>query len=203
MSPQEMLHIMGSIKHSLARNSEPDISRISNKNGVFDVTSLTGEEICGNLFGLAVMMHITYRDEFFRECFQNKGIDFDDVKVTCLLVLAWERFFLDFNKRCDVEQAEETTWKLQDRIQRHIPREVCSQTKSTPWSKGWHISKYLVMSFIAALYLKFGCAKVYVNIANEKNHKKMVKHHKGRTHMIASKFAGQIGDSDFKKDTCG
>lgn len=52
------------------------------------------------------MMHTTYRDELFRECFENKAIDFEDVKKTCLLVLAWEHFFLAFNRRCDVEQTE-------------------------------------------------------------------------------------------------
>lgn len=59
------------------------------------------------------MMHTTYRDELFRECFENKAIDFEDVKKTCLLVLAWGHFFLAFNRRCDVEQTEETMWVLQ------------------------------------------------------------------------------------------
>ena len=69
-------------------------------------------------------------------------------------------------------------------------------------SNGWHISKYHVMALIAALNLKFGCAKVYDNSTNEKNHKKMMKHHKRRTQMIASKFASQIGEV-IRKNTCG
>ena len=232
MSPQEMLHMMGSgmhkylifgikdvvgensknskrkglinnlfadVKHALSKNAERDISRTSNRNGVFDVTSLTGEEIRGNFFGLTVMMHTTYGDELFRSCFESKSIDFDEMKKTCLLVLAWERFFMDFNKRSDIELAEQATWDIQDRIQRHIPRDVREKSKSGPGSRGWHIVKYHAMSFIASLNLKFGCAKVFDSSANEKNHKKMVKHHKRRTQMIASKFAGQVGDSDFER----
>jgi hypothetical protein len=55
---------------------------------------------------------------------------------------------------------------------------VKEKKKSGPGSRGWHIVKYHAMTLIASLNLKFGCAKVFDSSANEKNHKKMVKHHK-------------------------
>jgi hypothetical protein len=45
--------------------------------------------------------------------FQEKGIDYDAMMETCCLVLAWERFFMDGQKRKDLLNAEQATWDLQ------------------------------------------------------------------------------------------
>jgi hypothetical protein len=93
MTPQEMLHLMGSvlfeylihgikdvigerctdskvkglindifpdIKLYIQQNSDRDSSRMSNRNGFFNVTSLTNDKVRGNFLRLIVLMHTTY-----------------------------------------------------------------------------------------------------------------------------------------------
>ena len=74
---------------------------MSNRNGFFNVTSLTNEEIRGNFLGLLVLMHTTYGRELLEPFFVAKEIDYDEMLETCKLVLAWESFHLDPQKRKD------------------------------------------------------------------------------------------------------
>ena len=48
------------IKNHLTKNAERDVSPMSNRNGFFNVTSLTNEEIRGNFLGLLILMQTTY-----------------------------------------------------------------------------------------------------------------------------------------------
>lgn len=104
------------IKLHLLRNAGADKLRMSNRNGFFNVTSLTHDEIRGNFFGLVVLMHTTYGDELLRPYFEMAGVDFDEMLKTCCLVLAWERFYMDPQKRRDLINAEVVTFDLQRRI---------------------------------------------------------------------------------------
>ena len=143
-----MNDIFPDIKLHLMRNSERDISRMSNRNGFFNnVTSLTNDEICGNFLGLVVLMHTSYGDNLLRPYFENKKIDFDDMLETCKLVLAWERFHMDPQKRKDIINSEVATWDLQQRIMQHIPRVEREKTEKSPGSKGWKIAKFHASSF--------------------------------------------------------
>ena len=76
---------------------------MSNRNGFFNVTSLTNDEIRGNFLGLVVLMHTTYGEALLRPCFEKNGINYEDMLETCCLVLSWERFHLDPQKRVDLE----------------------------------------------------------------------------------------------------
>ncbi|MGA0401410.1 MAG: hypothetical protein ACO3PX_15705, partial [bacterium] len=191
------------IKEYLSRNAEKDINRMSNRNGFFDLTSLTSQEVRGNFFGLVIFMHTTYGREILQPLFEEKNIDYDDMLETCLLVLSWERFYLDSQKRMYVEDAEAVTWDLQQRIMKHIPRQAKDRVGHNPGSKGWRIVKFKAMSFMTALNLKFGCAKCYDTGPNENNHKRFVKGNAKLTQRIASKFSTQLARNDFDRVVIG
>ena len=55
--------------------------------------------------GLLVLMHTTYGRELLEPFFRAKEIDYDEMLETCKLVLAWERFHLDPQKRKDLVKA--------------------------------------------------------------------------------------------------
>jgi len=64
------------VKLALERNSERDISRMSNRKGFFNHASLTSEEVRGNFFAMVILMHTTYGRSLFKECFDKKRILF-------------------------------------------------------------------------------------------------------------------------------
>ena len=133
------------IRLHLMRNAERDISRMSNRNGFFNVTSLTNSEIRGNFFGLVTLMHTTYGEELLRPYFSDANVDYDDMLETCCLVLAWEQFYQQPQKRDDLMKAEDVTIDLMKRIYRDIPRTPRSYGRLPSimpchFSLGWYSS---------------------------------------------------------------
>jgi hypothetical protein len=96
---------------------------MSNRNWFINDTSLTSEEVHGNFYGMVALMHTTYGVVLFKPCFDKAGIDLAEARVTCLLLLAWERFFFDPQTREDIELSFHATQILQKRIFNLIPRE--------------------------------------------------------------------------------
>jgi hypothetical protein len=94
--------LFSNILYAIYHNSERDLHRMSNRNGFFNVTSLTSDEVRGNFLGMVVMMHTTYGKNLMKPFFDAKGISFNELKRTCLLIMAWERFYLSPQKRSDV-----------------------------------------------------------------------------------------------------
>ena len=187
------------VKEYITKNSERDVCPMSNRNGFFNVTSLTNEEIRGNLLGLVILMQTTYGRHLLSPCFEKKGINYDEMLETLCLVLAWERFHLDPQSRQDLLDAEQVTWDLQLRIMRDIPREFREPEGKIPGSKGWTIPKFHSMQSVSKFCLKFGCSKCYDSSANEKNHKYFVKKPGDRTQHIASRFSSQLAQCDFNR----
>jgi hypothetical protein len=124
------------IKFLLEHNSERDVSRMSNRKGFFNVASLTSEEVRGNFFGMVILMHTTFGEKHFKPCFDKLGINFKEARETCLLMLAWERFYLDPQTRRDVEASYEATQRLQKRIKKLLPREDKDTKKETGLALG-------------------------------------------------------------------
>jgi hypothetical protein len=169
---------------------------MSNRNGFFNVTSLTSDECRGNFFGFVVLLHTTYGKDLLEQYFAEKGVKYDLLLETCKLVLAWERFYLDGQKRSDLINAEQATWDLQSRILRDIPRPERAKTQTTLGSKGWKIVKFHVLGFLTGLNLKFGKSQCYNTEANEKNHKYFVKGNAKLTQRISAKFSTQLANND-------
>jgi hypothetical protein len=159
------------IRFALKHNSEQDISPMSNRNGFFNVTSLTSKEVCGNFFGMVVLMHTNYGVELFKPCFDRAGIDFVEARTTCLLILVWEQFFFDQQTREDIELSFHAMQILQMQIFNLIPREECKENDQRAGCRGWKITKFHLMNYIVGIVLKFGCMRNVDSRPNERRHK--------------------------------
>jgi hypothetical protein len=193
MTPQEMLHLMGSgmikylihsikdvigergtnskvkglindifhdVKLYIHRNLDRDTPRMSNRNGFFNVTSLTNDEVRGNFLGLVVLMHMSYGDDLLRLYFEYEGICYEDMLETCSLVLSWERFHSDPQKRSDLKNSRFATRDLMQRIIRDVPRPEKPRVGSFLGSKGWRIAKFHALAFIEHWTQKLGKIQV-------------------------------------------
>ena len=52
--------------------------------------------------GLLLLMQTTYGREILEPIFEEDDIDYDDMLMTCSLILAWEPFHLDAQTREDL-----------------------------------------------------------------------------------------------------
>jgi hypothetical protein len=180
-------------------NSERDLPRMSNRNGFFNVTSLTSDEVRGNFLGMVVMMHTTYGKNLMKPFFDAKGISFNELKLTCLLIMAWERFYLSPKKRSDVIASFYATQRLQKRIVKHIPREVRKKDDKREGCRGYMITKFHGMLLCASIMLRLGCLKAVDTEKNEQLHKDLVEKHFQQTQRIPERFSSQIAQADYER----
>ena len=191
--------LFANIRHVLYHNSERDLPRMSNRNGFFNVASLTSDEVRGNFIGMVVMMHTTYGQNLMKPHFDAAGINFKDLKRTCLLILAWERFYLSPQKRTDVLASFYATQRLQSRIIKHIPREERKKDEKREGSRGYMITKFHGMLLVASIMLRLGCLKAVDTAKNEQLHKDFVKNHYQQTQRIPGRFCTQIASGDYER----
>ena len=100
------------VKNNINRNSERDTLRMSNQSGFFNLKKVNASERHGNFFALTMLMHTTYGQNLLEPEFNKHGIDFEDMQKTAMLLLAWDRFLLDFNERMHHEMAYKATLVL-------------------------------------------------------------------------------------------
>lgn len=187
------------MKFLFSRNSDRDFKRMSNRNGFFNQTNITMSEICGNYFGFIVLMHTSFGRDVLTPGFEAIDVDYNDAIKTNLLLVSWDRFYQDFNKRSDIQLSHQATQRLIRRILLHIPREERSRDGSFEGSFGWMIAKLHALLFAARSAEKFGCARTYCTSSNEHNHLRMVKDHVKRTQRIGSKFTCQVADNEYER----
>jgi hypothetical protein len=145
-------------------------------------------------------MHTTCDEALLCPCFEKNAINYEDMLETCCLVLSWERFHLDSQKRVDLEYSSTVTQDLMQRIFRDIPRPEKEKTgKKAPGSHGWRIPKMHAFSFFGYLNRKFGSAKCFDSGCNKENHKFFVKANAKLTQRISSKFATQLANNDYDR----
>ncbi|MGA0862212.1 MAG: hypothetical protein ACO3P6_04915, partial [Pelagibacteraceae bacterium] len=187
------------MKYYLGRNADRDITRMSNRNGFFNVTNITCSEVCGNFFGFVIFLHTSFARNILQDCYDSNDIDYEDMLETNLLLLAWQRFVSQPNKRHVIEEAEEATQRLMYRIQLHMPRREQKKEGKQEGSKGWKILKYHVMAQVTRQILSMGAAKTTDVATNERNHKFLVKGHVRKTQRIGSKFTKQVAENEYHR----
>ena len=187
------------VKRNIGRNSERDFIRMSNRSGFFNLSKVNASERHGNFFALTLLMHTTYGKALLEPHFEKHGVIFDEMRETAMLLLAWDRFLLDFNERFELKMAYKATLVLMRRIKRHFPRAKRAKSKEDGEGKeGWHISKYHALLYLLTNMEKFGCAKVYHGSAAEKNHKWFVKKMAALTQMRLDSFAEQVAKNYYE-----
>jgi hypothetical protein len=96
--------------------------------------------------------------------------------------MAWERFYLQPQKRKDVKASYYATQRLQKRIIKHIPREKRAKTEKRAGIERYGICKFHGMTYAAAiLMLKVGCLLCVDDGKNEFLHKLFIKSHYNTT----------------------
>jgi hypothetical protein len=183
--------LFANICFAILHNSERDLPRMSNQNRFFNVTSLTSNKVQGNFIGMVVMMHTTYGESLMKPHFEAKGIRFNELKRTCLLILAWERFYLTPQKRSDVLASFYATQRLQKRIVKHIPREVHAKDDKREGCRRYMITKFHGMLLCVSIMLRLGCLKAVDTEKNEQLHKDFVKKHYQQTQRIQGRYCTQ------------
>lgn len=160
---------------------------------------MNASERHGNFFALTMLMHTTYGRTLLEPHFNKHDISFGDMRETSMLLLAWDKFLLDFNERMHVDMAYKATLVLMRRIKRHFPRAKRAKSKEDgEGKKGWHIVKYHALLLLLANCRKFGCAKVFHGSAAEKNHKWFVKRMAALTQMRLDSFASQVANNYYE-----
>jgi hypothetical protein len=188
------------IKDCMDRNSERDVCRMSNRRGFFDLTNIGAEERFGNFFGLIVLMHTTYGERLMSDHFDREEVDFDKTRETCMLLVSWTRFVMDFNKRRDVRDGINATIMMQERIMRDLPRDKREKTELESGSHGWNITKFHCLPHLVSNILKFGCGRVTHGSAGEKNHKRFAKDAGKGTQRRVDSYATQVGQNNYEFD---
>ena len=192
-------HLFTDVKSNLNRNSERDILRMSNRSGFFNLKKVNASERHGNFFALTLLMHTTHGANILKPEFEKHGINYEEMRETAALLLAWDRFILDYNERFQHDMAYKATLVLMRRIKRHFPRAKRAKSKEDGDGKmGWHIVKYHALLLLLANCRKFGCAGVFHGSASEKNHKYFVKRMASQTQMRLDSFATQVATNYYE-----
>lgn len=191
--------LFADVRHYLGRNADRDIKRMSNRNGFFNVTNIQCDEVCGNYFGFVVFLHTTYGRSLLQPCYTSRGIDYSEMLETNLLLLSWQQFLSQPNKRHMIEASEVATQRLMKRLQQHIPREERKREGKQEGSKGWKILKHHVTASMADQTLAMGSTKGTDTAINERNHMKMVKQHVNKTQRIGRRFTMQVAELEFER----
>jgi hypothetical protein len=189
--------LFSDVKTFIEHNSERDMKQMANRLGFFNLTKMNASERHGNFFAFTVLMHTTYGEKLLKPCFKEKGVDYDETRRTCMLLLSWARFLMDFNTRHQYANALKATYELMSMIKEHLPRPHIDGDKKNPGSRGWDIVKFHVLPIMIANCLKFGCARVCHGSAGEKNHKWFVKRMGMLTQCRLESFAWQVGMNYF------
>jgi hypothetical protein len=146
----------------------------------------------GNFFGLVMVMQTTVVRSIMKPHFEKKGIHYDSMLETCLLVLSWDPILQDFNDRFQMEDAKSAMLAMICKGYKITFQGNTKKIKEKDGSHGWHIVKYHIMSMMSGLNLKFGCAKETHGKVGEKNHMWFVKRMVMMTQCRLDSFAVQV-----------
>jgi hypothetical protein len=114
--------LFSDVKLFIERNSERDMKRMANRLGFFNLTKMNASERHGNFCTFTVLMHTRYGKKMLKPCFiKKKGVDYNQTKETCMLLLLWARFLMDFNERHFYTDALQATYELMAMINKHLP----------------------------------------------------------------------------------
>jgi hypothetical protein len=145
-------------------------------------------------------MHTTYGEWLMTEHFEREEVEFAETRETCMLLVAWTRFVMDFNTRRDIRDGVDATIMMQERIIRDLPRDKRENTKEEKGSQGWHITKFHCLPYLMSNIMKFGCGRVTHGSAGEKNHKRFAKDAGKGTQRRVDSYASQVGQNNYEFD---
>jgi len=169
--------------------SEQDMPRTSDRNGITDGTKMSASERVGNMFVLLCAMHTDVGKELFSEGCQLSGISLQQLKGCLKLQLGFEKWVNDSNTTQDVDRATPRLAELITCIKTSFPRQD---------GNGWSLPKMHSLSKMLHYMSKFGKAKNFSGQVGERVLKSIVKDHAQQTQRRVNVFASQCAQREFE-----
>jgi len=173
-----------------SRQSEQDMPRMSDRNGVTDGTKMSASERVGNMFLVLCALHTELGKEIFSDGCNESGISMQQIKDCLKLQLGFERWVNDSNHRADVERATSLVAELISRIQSSFPRTGGNQ---------WCIPKMHSLAKMIHYMKQFGKAKNFSGQVGERVLKSIVKDNAQQTQRRVNVFASQCATREYEK----
>ena len=190
---QMSLHLLDTLHQNMVRDallqSERDMPRMSDRNGVTDGTKMSASERVGNIFILLCAMHTSDGHQLFADGCAAADVSFKNVKHCLKLQLSFERWVNDSNSIVDVKRALPLLAELIQLIQECFPRSM---------GNGWCIPKMHSLSKMLHYVQQFGKAKNFCGQVGERVLKTVVKNHAQQTQRRVNVFASQCADRQFE-----
>ena len=118
---QMSLHLLDTLHQNMVRDallqSERDMPRMSDRNGVTDGTKMSASERVGNIFILLCAMHTENGKQLFADGCTEADVSFEEMKHCLKLQLSFERWINDSNSIVDVQRASKLLAELITLIQ--------------------------------------------------------------------------------------
>jgi len=172
-----------------SRQSEKDMPRMSDRNGVTDGTKMSASERVGNFFLVLCALHTDVGKEIFSEGCNASGITLQQMKECIKLQLGFEKWVNDSNLIAEVESATSLVAELISRIQSSFPRSGGNQ---------WCIPKIHSLSKMVHYMKKFGKAKNFSGQVGERVLKSIVKDNAQQTQRRVNVFASQCATREYE-----
>jgi hypothetical protein len=190
---QMNLHRLDILHQNMVRDaltqSEKDMPRMSDRNGVTDGTKMSASERVGNIFILLCAMHTHDGTQLFCNGCHISGVRYEDMKQCLKLQLGFEVWVNQSNKISDVENATLLVGELITLIKSSFPRTD---------GNGWCIPKMHSLAKMIHYMLQFGKAKNFCGQVGERVLKSVVKNHAQQTQRRVNVFADQCADRQFE-----
>ena len=169
--------------------SEQDIPRTSDRNGVTDGTKMSASERVGNIFLLLCAMHTDHGKEIFSDGCGESRISLEQMRQCIKLQLGFEKWVNDSNSKEEVSHATVLLAEL-----------ITSITTCFPRSSGnkWCIPKMHSLSKMIHYMQNFGKAKNFSGQTGERILKRVVKNHSEQTQRRVNVFASQCAEREFE-----
>jgi len=190
---QQTLNSLDVLHHNMVRDaltqSEKDIPRMSDRNGVTDGTKMTASERVGNMFILLCVMHTENGKQLFADGCKQSSISFNQMKHCLKLQLSFEKWVHESNTINEIDRATNLLDELLTMIQKCFPRQA---------GNGWCIPKMHSMAKMLHYMKQFGSAKNFSGQVGERVLKSIVKNHAHQTQRRVNVFATQVAQREFE-----
>lgn len=190
---RDTLHRLDVLHQNLVKDaslqSERDMPRTSDRNGVTDGTKMSASERVGNLFLLLCAMHTETGKGLFATGCSESGITLQQMKDCLKLQLGFEQWVNDSNALPDIDRAQPLLADLIIRIKTSFPRSTGNQ---------WCLPKIHSLSKMLHYMRNFGKAKNFSGQVGERVLKSIVKDHAQQTQRRVNVFASQCAEREFE-----
>lgn len=177
--------------HDASRQSEKDLPRMSSRNGAFDGTKMTANEIMGCAAVIAVAANTVQGRNILKPGLESRNIKMVDFHMSLYLILSYYEWLHDPHHKEDIKDARYCVAFTMELIKDCFPRDS---------GNGWNIPKFHSLPKFLRYMLKSGDASNFTTEWGERSLKKLVKDVAVGTQKIPSKFVTQAAQRIYEEN---